>query len=152
MSVDLEYTPAAVDLAQLHQELLRASLTPEAVRSGLVEVADPPPAGPPDLQTYQYVLTVFLTMPDGTVEGDVDTVVAAHVPMERYDPTTKMADLARTREAARLRADYERLLVLYRAVGAAAAVVNPHLAALLEEATVATIEVLKRRDRAAGLY
>jgi hypothetical protein len=37
-------------------------------------------------------------------------------------------------------------------VGAAAAAVNPTLAALLEEATVATIEVLKRRDRAAGVW
>lgn len=94
MSLSLEYTPTAFDLSQLHDELVRAGLVPEAVRSAVVTVLDPPPAGPPDLQTEHYVLTVFLTMPDGTAEADVDAVVAAHVPQARYDPATRRGEVA----------------------------------------------------------
>lgn len=131
MSVELSYSQPN-DLEQLTDELTAAGLPPDGVE-GLGD-------------------DFTLVMPDGTVAAAVDAVVAAHVPMERYDPAAKAAQLARTREAARLRADYERLLVLYRAVAAATQSVNPTMAALLEEATVATIEVLKRRDRAAGIW
>ena len=134
MSLDLTYTPAAFDLAQLHQELLRASLTPLSVMAS------------------EDGLDVLLSFPDETVEADVDAVVAAHVPMVRYDSEAMLAEVQQTREKARLRADYERLIVLYEEVAALAAPVDSALAAKLREATVATIEVLKRRDRVAGIY
>jgi hypothetical protein len=134
MSLDLVYTPATFDLGQLHEELLRASLNPELIT------------------TSEDGLDVLLSFPDETVEADVDAVVAAHVPRERYDSETKLAEVAQTREKARLRADYDRLIVLYEEVAALAAPVDSALAAKLREATVATVEVLKRRDRVAGIY
>ena len=143
MSLDLEYTPAAVDLAQLADELLRASLTPESVRSEVVVVPDAPPAGPPDLQTYQNILTVYLSFPDGTVEADVDAVVAAHVPKTRYDAATVLAERETTLRTNRRRADYARLLVQYKA-----AVGDP---VLLQAAAEQSVKVLQARDRDAGL-
>jgi hypothetical protein len=58
VSVTLPYAKAH-DLSQLHDELLAAALVPERVE-GLGD-------------------DLVLTMPDGTVEADVDAVVAAHV-------------------------------------------------------------------------
>jgi hypothetical protein len=145
VSVVLTYTKAH-DLAQLHQELLAAGLAPERVEGERVEVVTPDPdPDQGDVVTYEDRIT--LTMPDGVDEPATDAVVAAHVPMERYDPTTKLAELARTREASRLRADYDRLAVLFLAVADSGDPV-----AAIQTATEALIGVLKRRDRAAGLY
>ena len=143
MSVTFDYPGDAVDGAQLHDELARASIA--AADEIRVEVGEL--VTDEGLETETRVMTAWVTVPDATDEGDVDAVVAAHVPMERYDPTTRLAALARTREAARLRADYDRLAVLFLAVADSG---DP--AAAIQTATVALIGVLKRRDRAAGLY
>lgn len=125
MSIELDYTPATFDLGQLHDELLRASLTPELVT------------------ILEDGTTVHLVFPDETVEADVDAVVAAHVPRVRYDSAAKLAEAASLREAALLRAE---LLESQRAVEAAVDL------AALKTATGGLIEVLMRRDRAAGMY
>jgi hypothetical protein len=68
----------------------------------VVTVPDPAPPPPPALPTDTYEPTVTLVMPDGTVEGDVDAVVAAHVPQARYDPATRLAEVdALRRESGR---------------------------------------------------
>jgi hypothetical protein len=76
VSLLLEYTPAALDLSQLHDELLGAALPPERVAAS----ADG--------------ATAYLTMPDGTSEPAVAAVVAAHVPRVRYDPAALLAQRA----------------------------------------------------------
>jgi hypothetical protein len=78
VSVTLPYAKAH-DLSQLHDELLAAALVPERVE-GLGD-------------------DLVLTMPDGTVEADVDAVVAAHVARARYDPATRRAEVAARRRA-----------------------------------------------------
>jgi hypothetical protein len=78
MSVTLTYVKAH-DLSQLHEELLAAGLTPERVE-GLGD-------------------DVTLTFPDGQAQGPVDAVVAAHVPMARYDPATRLAEVDALRRA-----------------------------------------------------
>ena len=90
MGLVLTYTPAAFDLSQLHDELLRASLTPERV------------------ETSADGLDVRLTLPDGTVEAEVDAVVAAHVPQARYDPPTRQAEVGAALAAQRRRALFRR--------------------------------------------
>ncbi len=84
MSVLLTYPAAGKDVNQLHDELLRAELEPELV---LVD-AD----------------TISLTFPDGTVEAEVDAVVAAHVPQARYEVATRQAEVGATLAAQRRRA------------------------------------------------
>ena len=143
MSVDLTYVVPGVDLSQLHDELLRASLVPELVQFEVVTVPDPSPPDPPLGAVDTYEDTVYLTMPDGTIEGDVDAVVAAHVPMTRYDATTVLAAREETLRTNRRRADYARLLVQYKeAVG------DP---VLLQAAAEQSVKVLQARDRDAGL-
>ena len=143
MSVALTYVVPGVDLSQLHDELVRASLVPELVQFEVVTVPDPSPPSPPDLPTDTYEETVFLTMPDGTVEGDVDAVVAAHVPMTRYDPATVLAEREVALRTNRRRADYARLIVQYQeAIG------DPDL---LLAAAIQSVKVLQARDRDAGL-
>lgn len=105
MSLALEYIVPGNDLAQLHDELLAAGLVPEQIRGETVYTENPPASGFFDADE-----TVFLTMPDGTVEADVDTVVAAHVPLVRYDPATFLEARATSLLLNRKRADYSRLL------------------------------------------
>lgn len=52
---------------------------------------------------------VFLTMPDGTDEAAVAAIVAAHVPQTRYDPATKLAELAPLLRDNRRRGDFRRV-------------------------------------------
>lgn len=119
----------AHDASQLLDELRRAVLTPELVASDGT--------------------TVFVTVADDAVIADYDAVVAAHIPMARYDPTTQLARIAAVREAVRLRADYERVTLLWHAVGTAMG--GGDVADAIVTASVFLVEVLKRRDRAAGL-
>jgi hypothetical protein len=102
VSLSLTYPAAGIDVNQLHDELLRAGLIPEYVGQGDV-VADE--GTPEETRTP----TVFLTMPDGTVEGDVDAVVAAHVPQARYAPPALLAARAPLLRESRRRADLTRL-------------------------------------------
>jgi hypothetical protein len=143
MSVTYTYVIPGVDASQLHQELIRASLIPELVQFEVVTVPDPSPPGPPLGAVDTYEDTVYLTFPDGTVEADVDTVVAAHVPKVRYDTTTRKAQLAAMRESTRLRAEYVRL--------------QDEVDDVLEFTGLRVwlthlLEVLARRDRTSGLY
>lgn len=95
MSVVLTYTKAH-DLAQLHQELLAAGLAPERVEGERVEVVTPDPdPDQGDVVTYEDRIT--LTMPDGVDEPAIAAIVAAHVPQTRYDPATRLAEVAALR-------------------------------------------------------
>jgi hypothetical protein len=133
MSVVLTYSVPGRDLSQLHDELLRAAalLTPPADADNTPELVQ---GDDPD---------VILTMPDGVDEPAIDALVAAHVPMARYDATAQLARVAAVREAARLLSDYDRLQKEMDAI------------VTLDDAKAVSrrlIEVLKRRDRAAGIY
>jgi hypothetical protein len=145
VSLELQYVIPGVEsyVAQLHQDLIRASLVPEAVRFEVVTIPDPSPPSPPDLPTDTYEETVFLTMPDGTDEPTVDALVAAFVPRQKYDPTTKLARTARVREIARLKADYDEVLRMGRGLTDFDDAI---------ECLTFLVETLIRRDRAAGLY
>lgn len=104
------------DLSQLHDELRRAGITPEAVQADLAA---------PD--------AITLTVPDGVPAAAVDAVVAAHVPMTRYDATTRLAAVAV------LRRDGQRAALRVRAAAAATvadlrAVLVAHLRAEEEDA------------------
>lgn len=113
MSVVVVVPQAGKDVNQLHDQLLAAGLVPESVRSDGAAVT--------------------LAFPDGTVEAEVDAVVAAHVPQARYDPATRLA------EVAALRRDGRRAALVARARAAATvadlrAVLLAHLKAEEEDA------------------
>lgn len=113
MSVVVTTPQAGKDVGQLHDQLLRAGLVPERVHSDGTDIV--------------------LTFPDGTVEAEVDAVVAAHVPMVRYDPATRL------REVAALRRSGSRAALRARAAAAATvddlkAVLLAHLKAEEEDA------------------
>lgn len=127
MSVVLTYI-LVNDPAQLYDELLRASLTPEAVNVQ----ADTP-------------TIVILTMPDGTDEAAVDAVIATHVPQEKYDPDELLARRAVIREENRNRGRLDRLYASFLAVGTAP---SPEAQqAAIEAASLGLIKELQRLDR-----
>lgn len=141
MSVDLSYDATNIDQNQLHDELIRASLIPDLVTAGEDIATSPNPSGGDDLVTITPL--VLLSFPDGTVEASVDAVVAAHQPMARYDTTEQLARIARVREIARLKADYDEVLRMGEALTD-----FPSAIACLRK----LVETLIRRDRATGLY
>lgn len=112
MSLVLTYT-LTNDLSQLHDEILRAGITPELVQGDGDDIT--------------------LTLPDGTDEPTVDGLIAAHVPQARYDPPTRL------REVAALRRDAGRAALRARAAAATTvadlrAVLLAHLTAEEEDA------------------
>lgn len=118
MSVDLSYDATNIDINQLHDELIRASLAPDSVVAGEDRVTSPNPSGGDDLVTITPL--VLLSFPDGTVEAEVDDVVAAHQPMARYEPAEVLTRVSGVREVARRLADLERLQTVFNNVAGVA--------------------------------
>lgn len=127
--LELTYTRPN-DLAQLHDELLRA-----------VPSLRPVPGGGPSGYAAAVMSAeasgedVRLLVPDDTDAGAVDAVVAAHVPQARYAPDDLLARRAPLLRDNRRRADLARLR---RSVAAAGTV------AALRAATAEVLDFLER--------
>lgn len=94
MSIILTYSVPGHDLSQLHDALRRAAalLTPPDDANNTPEVV------------RESGDDVVLTFPDAVDEPAIAAIVAAHVPMARYDPTTRMREVAAVTAAQRRRA------------------------------------------------
>ena len=109
MAVAFAYPADGVDTGQLHDELLRAGVAVERVERGAVttqeEVADGQ-GNPHPVDVF--TPTVWVVAADGQQRAPVDAVVAAHVPQARYDPPTRLAEVAALRAAQGRRSAFHR--------------------------------------------